>query len=519
MVGLCVTIYMYAKTQEVCLIVSGEGPNKTEATNNALRMAIEQAFGTFVSSNTTILNDDIVKNEIATISSGNIKSFKEIASSLTPSGESYVTLNVVVSIGKLISYAKSHGSSAEFAGKTFAANIKMRELNLTNELSALEALATQIENLSNSLFDFEIEPDNYPQLYNSLDEQGYIFYVIINLKSNESSNSVQTMLLSTLGEISLSAQEVEEYKMNNYPYEVLRLNNIEYIMRSDKSTISKFIIRIKDALNIAFFNFTISTDDPLNIEYNVDISQTDSTLISLSWKANYNVSRTLNVCSDYSTFSESVVCPDEFESFNMKSRYKSYDYGDELYIPCFSDFSNKGMVIAKLIVPIFIKTADINNLTGFNVKRTPIVSKIITYAGSLEVGDILSEYGEGVVFWISKVGTEAKIISTNEIAGETWSESLSWCQNYGDGSWNLPSREDLTLVQKASSIINDAATSHNLQKLDMGNIRYWSSTEYSEFRDDFVYQERMNDGLGSYERKSSTQNRARAIKTIQIKAD
>ena len=31
----------------------------------ALRSAIEQAFGTFVSANTTILNDEVVKDEIA----------------------------------------------------------------------------------------------------------------------------------------------------------------------------------------------------------------------------------------------------------------------------------------------------------------------------------------------------------------------------------------------------------------------------------------------------------------------
>ena len=42
---------------EVSLVVSADGPTKTEAVNNALRSAIEQSVGTFVSANTEILNE------------------------------------------------------------------------------------------------------------------------------------------------------------------------------------------------------------------------------------------------------------------------------------------------------------------------------------------------------------------------------------------------------------------------------------------------------------------------------
>ena len=44
--------------KEITLIVSGDGVNKEKATMTALRSAIEQAFGAFVSSNTKLLNDD-----------------------------------------------------------------------------------------------------------------------------------------------------------------------------------------------------------------------------------------------------------------------------------------------------------------------------------------------------------------------------------------------------------------------------------------------------------------------------
>lgn len=52
---------------EVTLVVFGKAVDSEKATAVALRSAIEQAYGAFVSANTTILNDDLVKDEIVTI--------------------------------------------------------------------------------------------------------------------------------------------------------------------------------------------------------------------------------------------------------------------------------------------------------------------------------------------------------------------------------------------------------------------------------------------------------------------
>ena len=142
------------------MVVSGEGPNRTEATMNALRSAIEQAYGTFVSASTEIMNDELVKDEIATVASGNIKSYKELSSIVLPNGNAAVTLSATVSIGKLIQYTQSHGGSAEFAGQTSMMNIRMRELNKRNELKALNDMLVQLRELENDLFDFSLEVKN-----------------------------------------------------------------------------------------------------------------------------------------------------------------------------------------------------------------------------------------------------------------------------------------------------------------------------------------------------------------------
>ena len=81
-------------SDEVTLVVSADGVTKEEATKIALRSAIEQAYGAFISANTTILNDELVKDEIVTISNGNIKSYKEIANEDLPNGNHYCPLKI-----------------------------------------------------------------------------------------------------------------------------------------------------------------------------------------------------------------------------------------------------------------------------------------------------------------------------------------------------------------------------------------------------------------------------------------
>ncbi len=152
----CGTIAFAQKApQEVTLVVSADGATKTQAIDNALRSAIEQTFGTFVSANTEILNDELVKDEIATVSSGNIQKYSEIAAVTLPNGNTSVTINVTVSLAKLVSYAQSKGSECEFAGATFGANLRMYEFKKKNEKIAIENMIKQLNSLR-PIFDYSI---------------------------------------------------------------------------------------------------------------------------------------------------------------------------------------------------------------------------------------------------------------------------------------------------------------------------------------------------------------------------
>ena len=142
---------------DIELIVAGDGETKNEATMNALRSALEQTYGTFVSSNTTILNDKLIKDEIVSISTGNIKEYHYLTENET-NNKYYVTLKAVVSVGKLVQYVKSKGGETELAGATFAMNMKMKHLREENQKKAEQNYVSQLELMHEqlNLFDYDI---------------------------------------------------------------------------------------------------------------------------------------------------------------------------------------------------------------------------------------------------------------------------------------------------------------------------------------------------------------------------
>lgn len=157
-------VYLQANAQksndEVTLVVSATASTEDEAIKTALRSAIEQTYGTFVSANTTLLNDELVKDEIVTISSGNIKEYNKIESYENTNGQISVVLKVTVCISKLVTYAKNKGASTEFAGASFAMNMKMLELNKEAEEKALINLLLFIKESLPSAFDRNIQTIN-----------------------------------------------------------------------------------------------------------------------------------------------------------------------------------------------------------------------------------------------------------------------------------------------------------------------------------------------------------------------
>lgn len=233
---------------EVTLVVSADGATKDEATKVALRSAIEQAYGTFVSANTTILNDELVKDEIVTVTSGNIKHYSEISSNVMPDGKTFVTLQATVCISKLVSYAQSKGAETEFAGATFGMNVKMKELNKQNEKIAWQNLKTQIIEMYKSAFSYQLEvldPKLFDDIgrvdFNDMSGYGEISYLYfpldewqklelsgtpndyyvtalkINIVPNQMMDAIIELIAKTANSLALTMDECREYEEMNIP--------------------------------------------------------------------------------------------------------------------------------------------------------------------------------------------------------------------------------------------------------------------------------------------------------------
>lgn len=260
---------------EVELVVSADGLTKEEATHAALRNAIELAFGTFVSSNTAILDDEMVKDEIVTVSSGNIKSYKVLSE--TQIGDRWmVSLQAVVSVSKLIAFAKAKGSEAELAGGLFMANIKMQELYKKNEETAMANLAKQMQILFPSCFDYDVKVDEPEQLEKErdsdedFDQPYYLLKLRVSVKATKTAKDAYNLFWNTVKSLSTDENTGNRVRLNqegqngggNYPTYYLRSDPTRHAQAMSKSLEESFTnVRVYDNVGTLYPNDLGRLDD------------------------------------------------------------------------------------------------------------------------------------------------------------------------------------------------------------------------------------------------------------------
>ncbi|MEO6190153.1 MAG: hypothetical protein ABIO44_07095, partial [Saprospiraceae bacterium] len=154
--ALSINALSQAIDKTVTLTVSGLGKTQDEAKQAALRNAIEQAFGTFISSKTEILNDDLIKDEIVSVSNGSIQKFNVISEVQMPDGSFATILIATVSVNKLTSFIESKEMNIEFKGALFAFNLNQQILNEKNEIKAMNDLSYVIKKIADNAFDYKL---------------------------------------------------------------------------------------------------------------------------------------------------------------------------------------------------------------------------------------------------------------------------------------------------------------------------------------------------------------------------
>lgn len=235
------TTHAQDEDRTVTLTVSGTGKTLEEARLNALRSAIEQSFGAFISSKTEILNDNLIKDEIISVSNGSIQKFNIVSEVEIPNTGFATTLNATVSVSKLTTFVESKGVVAEFKGSLFSFNIKQQILNENNEVKAINDLCETVKQIFDKSVDYEIAPDNPVALDNT--NQNWSINLNIRMSINNNILSIADYMYKTLNEISMSKEDVYNYK---------NLGKMTYPLSfaSDKKSFSYINLRKDESLQL-----------------------------------------------------------------------------------------------------------------------------------------------------------------------------------------------------------------------------------------------------------------------------
>ena len=132
------------------------------------------------------------------------------------------------------------------------------------------------------------------------------------------------------------------------------------------------------------------------------------------------------------------------------------------------------LVIVTLLTLCFATTSCESYLVGLDEKPEGYVGPERP-EGYYEIGDYYNENGkEGIVFEIFGYHRSGKIMSVDEERGD-WYDAVSWCENYGDGDWWLPSKSELKKIYKNMYQINEMLLIKGFAQLY--EDWYWSSNK------------------------------------------
>jgi hypothetical protein len=394
----------------VTLTVSGIGKTLEDAKLNALRSAIEQAFGAFISSKTEILNDTLVKDEIVSIANGNVQKYDLVSQVEIPNNGYAITLSATVSIDKLTAFAESKGVLVEFEGGMFATKILLQKLNEDSEFIAIKNLLIQtFKGLENSV-DYSLivnepilVPESRKTKLNNDEEQFEITFQVVE-KSNSNYNNVWDYFNKILDKINLTKEQAEEIQKTGKSVCQLFVDNKIYLLRNEKS--------INALFNFSMLGLLLSPNSFV-IKNNLETVKIDSK------KGNFFrafISVTANNLKDFDV--SLVTTPEQIDVMDGRITSTSKKIGSLLSI-----VKARGLDLDSLLNYSFIANKD-NYAVYKKDNNISILTPFVTFGGLDEVG-----WGN-LTYRINYSLTDIKKLKSFEIVKVPFEEILLNYHNY-----------------------------------------------------------------------------------------
>ena len=183
------------------LTVSGRGSTKDNAILNALRLAMRQGFSSFITTNTKILNDSLVNDEVNEMTNGSINKFNILTSDSISKNDYSVVLNVLISVNKMNDLVKSKGIDSKFEGAEFEFNQKLSILNAQNEVKTLKSILDIAFTLFKNSIDYNV--NTYEPVASINNSLNWEIPIDIEFKFNQNIKVFSSYLYKNLRKLSL----------------------------------------------------------------------------------------------------------------------------------------------------------------------------------------------------------------------------------------------------------------------------------------------------------------------------
>lgn len=208
--ALLIPLITFSKNK-IKVTVIGSGATIEEAKENALRSALEQVSGVYFSAYTELINNKIIKDEIRSITSGNIIKYSVLSKNKID-GKYFLTIKAIVSPNQFVDYIREKTNTTIFIdGDVYVANMKQKELDKKSENLAIQSLMEICENEIRKYYKYEVFSSS-PSTNSYGNNKVIVMEMHVTLKLKRKFKRFRKYILENVKSFGIKRREIDEYE-------------------------------------------------------------------------------------------------------------------------------------------------------------------------------------------------------------------------------------------------------------------------------------------------------------------